>query len=1112
MCPALSLIVCEELFLPTPSRIFDLLEEALTTERLPEELCADCPELLEELRRRIELCTSLNNQIDDLFPSSTPSPACDEPTVIPRIDGYLITNVLGRGGAGIVYRAQQVSLDRDVAIKMLLTGRYSTKSELHRLSREARAIGRLRHPNIVQVYDVGTVGGQPYFTMELVENGTLAKHLGGRPVEAATAAALTVTLAEAIDAAHGVGIVHRDLKPANILMAIDGSPKIADFGLARHFGEDSAMLTLSAHVGTPSYMAPEQVRGTRDATNPLVDIYALGAILYECLTGRPPFRGETSPQTQQQVLTLDPTPPSKLNPQVPRDLETICLKCLSKSGLHRYASAAALAADVRRFLNDEPILARPTGRFERLFKWTKRHPAWATAVAASLAMVICGSIGLMRMRALHHDRQRAIEADLRDVAAYEGHGEWSKAREVLHRDLAPADSLLSNELAEQLHLAERNLDLIAALDAIHLERVTDGDLAIYRMKADNNYRKVFKNCLSIEIGDVIDAAAVTINQSPVRTFLAVAIDDWAISTTAAKDRNWLLELGKRVQPGDHDEWGDRIRDADHWPSVSELKDLSLHVPVDRVPTSALLILADRLSTSSVSSSTAFLRRVQQANPSDFWVNLQLGTDELWQFATAAEAFSRAALAIRPDAAVGYTVLGDALHAENHPYDAISAYQKALELDPTSARTRNNCGNALVDIGRFAEGLAFHDQALTNDPQYAWADFDAAEALMRMHRFNDAIPRYQKAIDSGQCDAWAERNWRLALLLSGRVDEAMKPWRGAMDPGPWKIEIAADYAGLCAYLQRDADYEASRKDLLQLAGSVNNATNLQAIAFACLLKPAPDDTLKRLAALLQKHPVSKAATPGSDYYRYRFNKALLAYRQRRPEDTIMLLGAADHEALGPASELVLAMAQFDAGQPQQAKKTFADVVVRYDWRPSSVCSTDVGKYHVLRHEAESKLMPNLSELLRSQEVPSDKLDRIAILGACIEDGMNAFAARLYAQAFEEDASLYRQAGQAIRFQAACAAVASGDAQLRARAQRWLTDDLAFKLANLPTRPALASRARARLENELGRWQTDPDLAIVRDADALQHLPLEERQLWQELWHDVSAAMDGLDGSR
>jgi eukaryotic-like serine/threonine-protein kinase len=293
--------------MPTPSRIFDLLEEALTTERLPEELCADCPELLEELRRRIELCTSLNNQIDDLFPSSTPSSACDEPTVIPRIDGYLITNVLGRGGTGIVYRAQQVSLDRDVAIKMLLTGRYSTKSELHRLSREARAIGRLRHPNIVQVYDVGTVGRQPYFTMELVDNGTLAKHLGGRPVEAATAAALTVTLAEAIDAAHGVGIVHRDLKPANILMAIDGSPKIADFGLARHFGDDSAMLTLSAHVGTPSYMAPEQVRGTRDATNPLVDIYALGAILYECLTGRPPFRGETSAQTQQQVLTLDPT-------------------------------------------------------------------------------------------------------------------------------------------------------------------------------------------------------------------------------------------------------------------------------------------------------------------------------------------------------------------------------------------------------------------------------------------------------------------------------------------------------------------------------------------------------------------------------------------------------------------------------------------------------------------------------------------------------------------------------------------------------------------------------------------------------------------------------------
>jgi eukaryotic-like serine/threonine-protein kinase len=227
--------------MPTPSRIVDLLEEALTTERLPEEICVDCPELLDELRRQIALCSRLDSEIDNLFQLSDATRTWDEASAVPEIDGYKITDVLGRGGTGIVYRAQQVSLDRGVAIKMLLTGRYGTRSELDRLTREAQAIGRLRHPNIVQVYDVGTVGGQPYFTMELIENGTLTKQLNGQPLEPVRAALLIVMLAEAVETAHRMGIVHRDLKPSNILMSADGSPKIADFGLARHFDDDLAM-------------------------------------------------------------------------------------------------------------------------------------------------------------------------------------------------------------------------------------------------------------------------------------------------------------------------------------------------------------------------------------------------------------------------------------------------------------------------------------------------------------------------------------------------------------------------------------------------------------------------------------------------------------------------------------------------------------------------------------------------------------------------------------------------------------------------------------------------------------------------------------------------------
>jgi eukaryotic-like serine/threonine-protein kinase len=320
-----------EVLMATTARIFDLLEEALTTERLPEEICTGCPELLEELRRRIALCKNLEIQIEELFPSSGPTCHPDEALTIPQIAGYIITDVLGRGGIGIVYRAHHISLNRDVALKMLL-GRYNSTSELRRLSREAQALGRLRHPNIIQVYDVSALADQPYFTMELIENGTLAKHLNGRALEPLKAATLIIKLAEAVDAAHRVGIVHRDLKPVNILLAEDGSPKIADFSLARQFGDDLATLTLSGQVGTPSYMAPEQVRGTSDAVNPLVDIYGLGAIFYECLTGRPPFRGETSVQTLHQVLTIDPVAPSRINPEVPRAKLITNWSTFSRSG------------------------------------------------------------------------------------------------------------------------------------------------------------------------------------------------------------------------------------------------------------------------------------------------------------------------------------------------------------------------------------------------------------------------------------------------------------------------------------------------------------------------------------------------------------------------------------------------------------------------------------------------------------------------------------------------------------------------------------------------------------------------------------------------------------
>jgi serine/threonine-protein kinase len=333
----------------------------------PEELCRDCPELVGDVRRRIEALEALYRVPNRLPPDAQPRPA-----------GYEILGLLGSGGMGVVYRARDVRLKRLVALKMILTGPHARPEELDRFRREAEAVARLQHPNVVQVYEVGEQDGRPYLALEYVGGGSLAERLDGRPQPPDEAARLVRAVALAVHAAHQRGIVHRDLKPANVLLTEDGTPKVTDFGLAKLLtcdpGASAAGQTQTGAVlGTPSYMAPEQALGDVHAIGPHTDVHALGALLYELLTGRPPFGGSTLLETLEQVRSVEPLPPSRLRPDVPRDLETICRKCLEKEPARRYPSAQALADDLGRYLAGDLIHARSFNLADRLARTLNRE-------------------------------------------------------------------------------------------------------------------------------------------------------------------------------------------------------------------------------------------------------------------------------------------------------------------------------------------------------------------------------------------------------------------------------------------------------------------------------------------------------------------------------------------------------------------------------------------------------------------------------------------------------------------------------------------------------------------------------------------------------------------
>jgi serine/threonine-protein kinase len=802
-------------------RVDQMLEELLESGATPEEACRTCPELLPQVRAGLRRLRLVEQKVGALFPPSDPTdrgtyaalPAAE----LPRLPGYEVQGVLGRGGVGVVYRAWHQRLGRPVALKMLLAGPYARPDEQARFLREAEAVAGLRHPHVVQVYDAGELDGRSYFTMELVEGGSLAQKIAGAPQPARPAAALVATVAEAVHAAHQNGIVHRDLKPANILLTADGTPKVSDFGLARRL-EGGGELTLSGvPVGTPSYMAPEQARGDRGAIGPGTDVYALGAILYECLTGRPPFRGETATATLRQVLADEPVPPARLNPGVCRDLQTICLKCLDKEPTRRYASARELAEDLRRFERGEPITARPPGPLERAAKWARRRPTAVGLLAAGLLMLVgvaaaavwyVGDRAQLRADARSRDRETNVALDeakkhlkdLRDrlddpVKVREllsDIDKWQGLVEQTRQDLQRAKSasvgneaLLTEETRARLLAVEAAVnreqtayDQAKELDEIAVEALTTFDKRrLSQRKAVGKYERFFSQ-QGLDIHQPgTDWFKSAIGSSPVRFALVAALDNWALLANDIKHPQVarLLALTRAVDP---DPWRDRFRDPAVWADREALIRLAKEVDVGQQSPTVLVSLGYWLSMKGVHSADLF-QRALLSHPRDFWLHLNAAM--MVPDAGDRIGLAHAVIAIRPRNAVAHAIVAFRLWNRGDWPTALLAAKRAIEISPNYSVAHNTLGLALREKKDLTGAAAAFQRAAEIDPGFAAPYWNLGSVALLQGNVAAAADAYRKAAD---CQATTSGLW----ILDGYLREDLKRLPGAVPALKRAIEL------------------------------------------------------------------------------------------------------------------------------------------------------------------------------------------------------------------------------------------------------------------------------------------------------------------------------------
>jgi serine/threonine-protein kinase len=1155
-------------------RLGQLLDELLNSQATPEEVCSSCPELLPEVSARWRAMHRLRAELDALFPAPL-EPGTSPPALLPggaglpQVPGYEVEALLGYGGMGVVYKARHLALKRTVALKMLAAG-HSHPAERARFRAEAEAVARLQHPNIVQIHEIGEVAGLPFIALEFVAGGSLAGRLAGRPLPPRDAARLVAALAEAMHLAHSRNLVHRDLKPANVLLAGEADtpvgqcqPKVTDFGLVRQLDADSGHTHVGLVIGTPSYMAPEQAEGRAHAAGPAADVYALGAILYECLTGRPPFQGATPLQTLEQVRQREPAAPSSLNRRAPRDLETICLKCLRKEPERRYSSARELADDLGRFQRGEPVAARPVGAAERLRRWVWRRPAAAGLLAAVVLLVAAGGggAGLLYQQQAQTDQEvRRIlgqarclleegwqAADL--VILTQARSEANRAADIARSGGASEAvrqeaEVVREDAGARLERTEKNRNLLEALQDVlvphetvaYLFGVANWPMAVTQPSADDQYAAAFRRW-GLDVDKAAEAEVVArlgAEPDPVVQELIAGLDGWMLERRQKRpEAAWRRLFGVADQL-DGNERRRRLRAllvggappraegvaglvgvGPSWPALWEmahgsawraLLEMRREIDPRTEPVLTVLLLADAFAAvGDAARAERVLRQAVTARPAQVVLLGALGRLLQRQGPSRlAEAigYYRAARSQRPHLGLA---LSRALLVAGKADEAAEVLQ---ELAHRKAHDHSPALFFYLAVARFgqerySEAEAACRKAINLKPDLAAAPSNHGAILRRRGKYIEAEAACRRAIDLEPDRAAAFSNLAGALLHQGKHGEAEAALGRAIDLKPDFAEAHFNLGNVRLHQQRYGEAEAAFRKVLDL-------------------KPYWADAHSQLGAALYRREKygeaeaawRKAIDLQSDFAEAHYHLGNALFGQQRYAEA----EEACRKAINLKPDFGQAYYNLGAALLQQAR--FDEAAASLKKADALLPAKDSLRLQARRLQRQCQryrsLDARLPAILEGTEKPVNAAEQIEFARLCFLKKHYAAAARFSRNAFAAAPKLAEDVPASLRYNAACTAALAGcgrgkdadnlDDKERARWRRqaldWLRQDLTWWGRALDNGNA---QTDAEVRRMMRHWQTDDDFAGLREPGAVAKLPPGERKEWLALWQEVAAVV-------